>query len=221
MPDCEYNRRIILRDSLMIIPAPLAKIISNVNSACQKEAIPLAQVFTASKAFCDSKGYNEEQFETFVSGKCPTPYELARSYEEMVNWTSIPLRSDFASILRGTSQATESEYLVFEKVWNQLKIKNLLEYFLTYNIADVTLFSDSFVYLIDKLYKLTGIFAIHYLSISSFAVASLLFNSRMPSDRRKRIFLPFLDERHYDLIANNQLTGGFSQNSAVFRQEKY
>ena len=49
----------------------------------------------------------------------------------------------------------------------------------------------------------------------------MLYNSRDPYNRRRRIFLPYLDEQTYDLISNSQLTGGFSANHAVFSNFNY
>ena len=49
----------------------------------------------------------------------------------------------------------------------------------------------------------------------------MLYNSRDPYNRKRRIFLPYLDEQTYDLISNSQLSGGFSANHAVFSNFNY
>ena len=131
---CFYKKRILFKDSLMLIAQPLDKLITSAHEAANKEKIPIAKVFASSKLFCDKKGYSEELFKTFISCKIPCPYELAKSYEFMKNFTQMPQKHHFASILRDTHAASDEQYQIFAKMWTDLGITNLLEFFIIYNI---------------------------------------------------------------------------------------
>ena len=105
--DCPFKRKIVLRDTIAHVPAPLADIIDNMHIAVQKEKIPLDVAFSASKSFCDSRGFTEVQFHQFISQKVPMPFEFCTSYEKLINQTTPPKREDFKSTLRGIETISE------------------------------------------------------------------------------------------------------------------
>ena len=105
--DCPFKRKILLRDTIAHVPAPLADIIDNMHIAVQKEKIPLDVAFSASKSFCDSRGFTEVQFHQFISQKVPMPFEFCTSYEKLINQTTPPKREDFKSTLRGIETISE------------------------------------------------------------------------------------------------------------------
>lgn len=54
------------------------------------------------------------------------PHEFVTSYDTLVNTTTVPSRDDFYSSLKNTT-ISEEEYSEFEKTWDLLQIKNLLQ----------------------------------------------------------------------------------------------
>ena len=143
LDECPFKRRVVLRDTIGHIQAPLSDIIDNMHTAVQKESIPLDVAFSASKTFCDSRGFTETQFQQFISQKIPMPFEFCTSYEKLVNQTVPPKREDFRSTLRGIDAIPEDEYQVFTDMWHTLNVKSLWDFMMIYNIAGILLSFDA------------------------------------------------------------------------------
>ena len=213
---CPYRRSIRFQDSLLFFQASLSSMIDDLHIASKREGLPLEAAFPTSKHFCDSWNFTNEQFEKFVSVKCPMPYEYCTDYESLVNTTTPPPPSAFKSTLRGIEEISPAEHNTFVSMWTTLGCSNLLDLMHLYAIGDVTMYSDAVGFLFEKLFNLTNLWPSHFLTLASLAVASLLYNGRSPSNRRNRLTFPFLDEKTYNLISNNCLLGGYAVNSSQF-----
>lgn len=206
-PTCPFRRKIRFLDSVSQIQSSLEGIIDNHHLAATKENIPLHLAFPTTKAFCDSKNFTDQQFQTFCRTKCKMPFELCTDLETMQNITSPPPKEAFKSKLRCTDGISDEDHAIFTNMWRTLGCQSLVDIFGFYAIGDVTMYSDSMAFFLEKQYKLTHLYPSHFLTISSLAVSSLLFNARHPGNPRRRLSLPFLTEELYQLISQNQLTG--------------
>ena len=104
---CPFRRKVVLRDSLGHIQAPLSEIIKNTHISIEKLGVPKEIAFKASKQFCLSKNYDEDQFQTFISQKIVMPYEYCDSATKMQQQKVPPPREAFKSTLRGTTEISE------------------------------------------------------------------------------------------------------------------
>ena len=213
---CPFRRSIRFQDSLMFFQSSLSGLIDDLHVSSKKENLPLKTTFATSKAYCDSLGFSQTQFEKFISVKMPMPYEFLTDYQTMVNTTSPPPPSAFKSTLRGVDEITTAEHEIFVSMWNTLGCQNLLDILHLYSVADVTMYCDAVVFLMEKLFNLTHLYPSHYLTLASLAVASLLYNGKCPSGRQQRLNFPFLDEQTYNIISQNCLTGGYAVNSCQY-----
>ena len=116
----------------MLINSSLDNIIASVHESCNKLNLKTEEVFRSVKIFSDTKKYNKQEFDTFVSGKWFSPYELAIDFQSMEEWTHIPSKTDFKSILRDSDGLSEEEYDQFKAIWNQMEIENLFHFFSLY-----------------------------------------------------------------------------------------
>ena len=207
MPTCPFKRKIRFLDSVSHVQASLESIIDNHHTAIVKEGIPLSEAFPTTKAFCDSHNFTTSQFETFCQTKVKMPFEACTDLQTMLNVTTPPPKEAFKSKLRCTDGISNADHEVFVKMWQTLGCTNLVDIMRFYGIGDVTMYSDSLSYFLEKQFKLTHLYPSHFLTISSLAIGSLLFNARHPGRRNRRLFLPYLDAELYDLINQNQLTG--------------
>ena len=209
------------RDSLNLIGFSLEAIISSIHESKIKKELPLDNLFSSSKVFCNSMKYSQEQFEIFTLGKIPFPHSLITSYKDLSDITEIPPASAFGSDLRNTTTATSEVYNLFVKTWRNLDCQNLLRFLEIYNIADVCLFADAFAFIFQEIFEITGIWLSHYMTIASMSLESLLLNSREPNNPKKRLFIPYLSESLFETITSNTLTGGFSSNQSIYSLFNY
>ena len=143
------------------------------------------------------------------------PHEYATDYQTLLDTKEPPAKELFYSQLKEAT-ITDGQYQNFLKVWNKLNITSLLQLYQIYNICDTILYGDSVSFFFEKLFQLTHLYPSKYLTLSSLAVDSLLFNGRHPRYKNRRLFLPFMDSESYELVANSMLNGGFSASMALF-----
>ena len=124
---CPMKRKIRLYDTVSFLPFSLSKIIENAHDASSNEGLPLSEVFSSSKSFCDAEQYTEEQFMSFIKCKLELPFELITDFHTMNSITTPPPRHHFASTLRGTTEISTESYNHFLHIWQTLQITNLTE----------------------------------------------------------------------------------------------
>ena len=155
-------------------------------------------------------------FQMLTKVKLAMPHEHVTSFAVLLSTVQVPQKSAFYSTLR-CSDITNEEYDNFVQVWEKMEIQNLFQLYELYNILDTTMYADSFSFFYMKLYKLTNLWPSRFSTLASLSTSSLLLNGRLAGKPRKLLSFPFLDSSTYDLIANNQLTGGYSSSSCLFR----
>ena len=156
MESCPFKRVVQFQDSILMISQPLSDIISNMHLSVKKANVPLDVAFPTCKAFADSKGFSETQFETMIQGKLKMPHELSTSFQVLENTIEPPPIESFFSKLNN-SHIEEKDYLYFQKMWKDLGVKNLLEMYLIYNVLDTTIYGDSLVWFFERLYQVTQV----------------------------------------------------------------
>ena len=136
---CPFKRSIKFQDTIHLIGNSLKQCIDNMHIAIKNEKIPLDIAFRTTKEFADSQGFSQEQFKMITLSKMEMPHEKMKSYQDLIQTTEIPLKKDFYSSLKNTNISDES-YSFFSKMWNELKIENLLHLYAIYNILDCCIY---------------------------------------------------------------------------------
>ena len=95
-----------------------------------------------------------------------------------------------------------------------MNIQNMLHVFKLYNLADILLYADAFIYFFEKIFQLTNLYPSRYLTLASLSMGSLLYNGRV---KGKRLFFPYYEEDVYSLISDHCLNGGFSTSSCLYK----
>ena len=218
--ECGLRRRIRFLDSCLICPASLASMIDDLHIAREKEHMSLDDMFPNTYAYARSLDFTYEQFQALTSSKMTMPFEFVGSFETLESTTQPPSPSDFASLLKGSEGLNDEDMAEFTRNWNLFGCRNLLQIYYIYGACDTLLLSDAMTFYLNKLHSITRLFASHFLTLSSCALASVFLNSRDPKDARKPLFLPFLSGDVYEKF-QQCLVGGYSVNSCFYSHFNY
>ena len=218
-PSCPFQRRIKCVDTFLFTGVSLQSMVQDLHVSVGKRGIDKALGFPICKEYSVQQSYTKEQFEALIRSKSFFPYELCTSWIGMESQVSPPAPEDFASLLTDSKGLTPCEHEEFVEIWRLFEIQSLAHLLRFYNIADTLLLGESVRFLFDRIHKITGIYATHVFTISSLAVYAALLNSKDPHNRRKRLFLPFLEKETYEIFSE-ALTGVGTQTSLAYHRQK-
>ena len=214
---CAFRRYIKFLDSALFIPSSLSSLISDMHVAREKEGISLTSMFQKTYDYAMSQNLNYRQFVSLTNAKMTMPHEYTQDFSRL-SQTKLSDLSDkkiFASILRGTTEATDEEMAIFKENWNVLKCDTLLDLYKYYNAVDCTALCDGLKYYFEKIFQITNLYASHFCTLASQALVSMTLNVKDPKHKHRTIFLPFLNSDCFDLYERS-LVGGYSVNSCFF-----
>ena len=211
---CPFKRRILMADSYLFLSFSLDKIIHEVNNAQIKENLSRETAFPCTMNFLHSQNFTEDQIALVLKKKISIPYEHLTSFESLTQ-TTMPTPEQFKSILRGTESLKPQEYEDFEEIWKKLAIPDLFTLLRLYVQLDSCQTADGVAYFYSKLFKACHLHPLHYLTISSFSLASVCLNSRNPDHAKKKLFLPILPGNIHDQFFD-RLIGGYATSQSIF-----
>ena len=139
------------------------------------------------------------------------PFESLTTIQAMMDKTTCPEPSEFASKLYGTERLTDEEMAEFRSVWNTCNVRNLHQLFTWYNVLDTCQMADAAAFFFDKLHRICSLHPLHFYTLSGLAMSAMLYNCSAPENKSKKLFLPFLTAEVYNFFDSN-LSGGYSSN---------
>ena len=212
---CPFARKLRFIDTFLFTNCSLDKMITGLHQARVKEGLPLDQAFYSTVRYARSLHLSPRQTEILISKKLTMPFEALTTVEAMINQTTCPPPSYFKSVLKGKKGLTAQEMNDFRQVWDECNVQNLYQLFTWYNILDTCQMADATAFYMGKLHAVCGLHPLHFLTISSLSLASMLYNCRSPDNRHRRLFLPFLSQEIYEFFEAN-LCGGYSTNQGFW-----
>ena len=212
---CPFQRKIRFIDTYLFINFSLDKMIAGLHEARVKENIPLDKAFLTTVRYARSLNLSDHQIDVLISKKLKMPFETLTSVEAMIAKTTCPEATEFSSVLYGKEGLSEQEMTDFRYVWDTCNVRNLHQLFTWYNVLDTCQMCDAAAFFFDKLHATTSLFPTHYLTCSSLAMASMLYNSVSPDHSRQKLFLPYLPSDVYEFYERN-LSGGYSTNQGFW-----
>ena len=215
-PTCPFERRCVFKDVLLFTNTSLQGMIDDLHLVREKEGMSLKQTFPNCYKYCKRWGYDEQSIATILSCKMHMPYELLSSFQLAESITEPPEARSFKSILRNNHIGlSPDQHREFVTTWNVLKVQNMGQLLKIYNILDTLFLADAGNFYFSKLHEVTKLWCTHTFTISSFSVFSSLYNSKSPENRKKRLFLPFMNSKIYSYF-QKELTGGLASSQARF-----
>ena len=128
------------------------------------------------------------------------PFKAIRSLDYLLSTQNIPPKSHFQSVLKGNAEISDTDYQTFKNIWESLSISNLFEMFQLYLKLDTTLLADVLLNHYQTLFEITGLYLYHFLTIASYALASILKNTMDPIQKNRSLRLEVLDKNCYDVF---------------------
>jgi hypothetical protein len=193
---CPFQRSIVFIDSLSQLSFSLAKLVDDLWS-CANDG---QKTFRTTHTLMRNLGYSEEQFQLVITQKLHMPFESITSLNYLLSTKDIPPKKDFQSVLNGNKEISDNDYQTFTNVWKSLNISNLFEMFQLYLKLDTTLLADVLLHHYQALFEVTGLYLYHFLTISSYALASILKNTTDPIQKNRSLQLGVLDKNCYDVF---------------------
>ena len=212
---CPFARKVRFFDTFLFTNCSLDKMITGLHEARNREGLALDQVFYSTVQYARSLNLSPRQTEILISKKLKMPFESLTTVEAMIAQTTCPPASYFKSVLKGEEGLTTEEMNDFKKVWDECNVQNLYQLFTWYNVLDTCQMADASAFFMGKLHAVCGLHPLHFLTISSLALSSMLYNCRSPENRHRQLFLPFLTQEVYEFFEAG-LCGGFSTNQAFW-----
>ena len=212
---CPFQRKIRFVDTYLFINFSLDKMIAGLHEARVKENIPLDKAFLTTVRYARSLNLSDHQIDVLISKKLKMPFESLTSVETMIAKTTCPESTEFSSVLYGKDGLTEQEMTDFRYVWDTCNVRNLHQLFTWYNVLDTCQMCDATAFFFDKLHATTSLYPTHYLTCSSLAMASMLYNSVSPDHSQEKLFIPYLPSHIYEFYEQN-LSGGYSTNQGFW-----
>ena len=212
---CPFARKVRFFDTFLFTNCSLDKMIAGLHEARNREGLALDQVFYSTVRYARSLNLSPRQTEILISKKLKMPFESLTTVEAMIAQTTCPPASYFKSVLKGEKGLTTEEMNDFKKVWDECNVQNLYQLFTWYNVLDTCQMADASAFFMGKLHAVCGLHPLHFLTISSLALSSMLYNCRSPENRHRQLFLPFLTQEVYEFFEAG-LCGGFSTNQAFW-----
>ena len=214
---CPFRRWVRFADSALFLPSSLSSIISDMHIAREKEGISLTSMFQKTYDFAMSQNLSYRQFVSLTNAKMTMPHEFTQDFSRLsqTKLSDLTDKKIFASILRGTTEATDEEMTIFKENWNILQCDTLLDLYKYYNAVDCTALCDGLKFYFEKIYKITNLYPAHFITLASQALISMTLNVKDPKHKHRTIFLPFLSSDCFDLYEKS-LVGGYSVNSCFF-----
>ena len=202
---CPFDRRIKVIDSFLFINSSLDNLIKGVHEASEKEGLDLDGSFPVTMKFLREKNYSPRQISLVIKSKLKMPYESVTCYQDLLK-TECPEPEAFVSLLRGTGNLGEEDMTTFKKIWQELKIPNLLSLYQLYVQLDTVTACDAIHFYFEKLFKVCKIHPLWHLTISGLAISSMLLNLKDAHEPNKSLFIPFLTGQVHDEF-EKKLTG--------------
>ena len=212
---CPFRRHVKFLDSCLIVPSSLSQMVDDLHKARAKGDSPLQAMFPCTYRFAQSQNMSFSQFFALTDAKMTMPYEYIDDFAKLRETVSVPNAEHFASHLRGTAKLDEEGMANFRKNWDILGIRSMLHMYQIYNSCDVTLLADTVTFYLNELFRITGLWGSHFITLSAQALTSVLLNCKDPHRPYRTIFLEFLEQEVYEKM-DQSLIGGYSVNSAFF-----
>jgi hypothetical protein len=157
--------------------------------------------------------YTNEYFrgrEEFIQLKAHFPFEIIDSIETLFTITDPPPREAFTDLINGQTLSQEEYEKTFLKVWHDLKMKNMYDYYLYYCTLDVLNLSNWIRYYSITVHQEFDIWPFYYLT-----APALSFNSALKYSGVELELLSSVNK--YQFIQKNVKGGITSLNKSYFK----
>ena len=207
---CIFSKTIKILDSYFMLPHSLDELMNDALEYCQQTHTPIENLFKNTYSFATELGLSHTDAIQYCSSKVQMPFELCTSVSKLKTIVEIPTRQSFVNRLSNSDQApTEDQYEKFKWLWNTFKCENLLDAIAAYVSCDSLYLSDLVNFHYTKIHRLLSLWPSWYLTISQLGLASALYNSKNPLNKKKPLILPMLN-KEISQTFDNALIGGYS-----------
>ena len=124
-------------DSALLVSASLDDLIKDLHVGKCKEGLSTRQIFPKTFQYiCEQKQFSVDQFEMVATEKISQPFEAVTGFAFLKETRSVPPKEAFISRLKGETDINDpgfqKNYDSFKKVWINLNIRSLAEFFEIY-----------------------------------------------------------------------------------------
>jgi hypothetical protein len=180
-----WRKKVTFTDSCKILTFSMSQLLQDSVGILEDAAAggdALEEAFNTTLRHVLAEGYDKNDFFYLLkkNWKFVMLFEKIDSLAYLEAQSSPPPREHFASLLSGRAILSEVDYDLFLNTWKRLRIENMFQLFRLYLALDVTNLTCVLDFYFQKMFKQTRLYASHFFTISSLALAAALLNSSDP-----------------------------------------